>query len=298
MCLDPTNPGNRELQDCADGVCGPWMVALPRGRGMRGVSDAELAKLKADFPDFTQLGKDEHPAREVAIAYDLAVGKLEITFDEWQACIADGGCAKPGPADGEWGRGRRPVINVSWNEITSEYLPWLNRKLGLAGMAAYRLPSDGEWEYAARAGTTSRYAFGDRLSRQEANFHDAHFSAPRGKTAETGAFKPNAFGLYDMHGNAAEWVQDCMSFLSSADELPLDGSARTKNFFRKECFGSDLRVFRGGSFVSGAHAVRSASRGHVSADTRSDQIGFRVARTLHRPRQIDEKVVKGPKFIE
>jgi formylglycine-generating enzyme required for sulfatase activity len=299
VCLDPSDPAKRAFQDCTGGFCGPRMVAVPRGRGARGVSDAELAKLKVDFPDFTQLGKDEHPQREVTIGYDLAIGVLEITFEEWDNCIRDSGCQKPGPRDAGWGRGQRPVINVSWRDINADYLPWLNAKLGLTGTDAYRLISDGEWEYAARGGTTSRYAFGDRLTRQDANFHDAHFTAPLGTTASAGSLRANAFGLHDMHGNVAEWVEDCLVFLSSIDELPRDGSARTRNSFGKACSGSDMRVFRGGSFASGAHGVRSASRGLVAADTRSDQIGFRVARTLYRPRHLDQKeAAKGPKFRE
>lgn len=300
-CLNLTDPATREFQDCAGSFCGPRMVALPRGRGVRGVSDAELARLKADFSEFKDLGKDEHPAHDITIGYDLAVGKLEITFAEWEACIADAGCAEPGPDDAGWGRSRRPVINVSWNDITREYLPWLNSKLGLEGTGRYRLLSDGEWEYAARAGATSRYAFGDRLSRQQANFHDAHFTAPRGRTLDAGSLKPNAFDLYDMHGNVAEWVEDCLSFLSSVDGLPLDGAARTQDEFGKECSGSSTRIFRGGSFASGAQGVRSASRGLAYPDTRSEQIGFRLARTLYRPRHLateDTEVAKGPKFLE
>ena len=120
-CLDPTDPAGRAFQDCAGSFCGPWMVALPRGRGVRGVSDAELERLKADFPELADLGKEEHPARDVEIGYDLAVGRLEVTFAEWQACVADAGCAEPGPDDAGWGGDGRPVINVSWNDITRDY---------------------------------------------------------------------------------------------------------------------------------------------------------------------------------
>ena len=127
------------------------------------------------------------------------------------------------------GGGKRPVINVSWDDITREYLPWLNEKLGLSGVNGYRLLTDGEWEYAARAGTTSRYAFGNTISRSDAQFFDGPIGAPLGNTAETGSFAPNAFGLHDMHGNVAEWVQDCFSFMNDAADLPTDGSALDKN---------------------------------------------------------------------
>lgn len=299
-CLDISDPVKREFRDCAGDFCGPSMAIILPGHGVRGVSDAELAMLKVDFPSFTQLGKDEHPEHEIAIDYDLAVGKFEVTFDEWDACLRSGGCPYAQSAnDKGWGRGRRPVFNVSFDDIQRAYLPWLNRKLDLKAPEAYRLLSDGEWEYAARAGTTSRYAFGDSITRTVANYHDRPLTEPPGRTVEVGSFAANAFGLHDMHGNVAEWVQDCMSFLSSPGDLPLDGSARTKDSFGRECSASEMRVFRGGSFVSGAQGVRSATRQVVSANTRSDQIGFRVARTLYRPpRPEAPKEIKRPVFLE
>lgn len=299
-CLDTSDPVKREFRDCVGNFCGPVMVAILPGHGVRGVSDAELARLKIDFPDFSQLGKDEHPEHELTIAYDLAVGKFEVTFDDWDACVRARGCLSwPPPNDADWGRGQRPVINVSFDDINREYLPWLNGKLGLKAPEAYRLLSDGEWEYAARAGTTSRYAFGDSITRADANYKDTPITEPPGQTVEVGSYAPNAFGLHDMHGNVAEWVQDCMSFLSRSSDLPLDGSPRTTDSFRRECSDSETRVFRGGSFVSGANGVRSATRQVVDPKTRSKQIGFRVARTLYRPPQLDAPTApKGPVFLE
>ena len=276
-CLDPSDPKAREFRDCKDGFCAPTMVALTNGRYKRGTSEAEIASLRRDFSDHTQLGKDEHPERDVAIGYFAAVGKFEVTFDEWDACLADDRCTPPD--DEGWGRGKRPVINVSWDDITREYLPWLNEKLGLSGVNGYRLLTDGEWEYAARAGTTSRYAFGNTISRSDAQFFDGPIGAPLGNTAETGSFAPNAFGLHDMHGNVAEWVQDCFSFMNDAADLPTDGSALDKNKWISSD-GCRYRAFRGGSFASGSHSVRAATRGSNAADARHKSVGFRLARTL------------------
>jgi formylglycine-generating enzyme required for sulfatase activity len=270
-CLNPSDPEAREFRDCKDGFCGPVMVALPKGRYVRGTSDAEIAALRRDFPDHTQLGKDEQPAREVTIGQHVSVGKLEVTFDEWDACAS---CTRSKPPDDEgWGRGKRPVINVSWDDITRAYLPWLNAKLGLSGANAYRLLTDAEWEYAARAGTTTRYAFGDAISTAHAQFLDRPIGAPLGTTVRTGWFPPNAFGLHDMHGNVAEWVEDCFSFMNDAADLPTDGSARRE----RSC---SSRAFRGGSYASGPMFVRSASRSSNGADSSMKGVGLRLARTL------------------
>lgn len=273
-CLNPSEPEAREFRDCKDGFCGPVMVALPKGRYTRGTSDAEIAALKRDFPEYTQLGKDEHPERAVTIGHYVSVGKLEVTFDEWDACVKHFHCMRPGPPGDEgWGRGKRPVINVSWDDITRDYLPWLNAKLGLSGANAYRLLPDAEWEYAARAGTTTRYAFGDTISKSDAQFFDGPIGAPLGETAEAGSFRPNAFGLHDMHGNVAEWVEDCFSFMNDAADLPTDGSPRREQ-------GCSFRAFRGGGYSSGPMFVRSASRQSNSAGSRMKGVGLRMARTL------------------
>jgi formylglycine-generating enzyme required for sulfatase activity len=275
-CLDPSDPAAREFRDCKDGLCGPAMVALPTGRYTRGTSDAEAEKLIGEHPAVKDRVKEERPAREVTIGHHIAVGKFEVTFDEWEACIRDVRCSPLSfAADEGWGRGKRPVISVSWNDITRQYLPWLNARLGLSGANAYRLLTDAEWEYAARAGTTTRYAFGDTISRSDARYHDGPIDAPHGKTVEVGSFRPNAFGLHDMHGNVFEWVEDCFSFMNDAADLPTDGSPR------KEASCSS-RAFRGGGYASGPMLVRSASRYSNSADSRTKSVGLRLARTLWR----------------
>jgi formylglycine-generating enzyme required for sulfatase activity len=180
-----------------------------------------------------------------------------------------------------WGRGEQPVVNISWQEIATIYLPWLNERLGLRGAEAYRLPSDGEWEYAARAGSTTRYPGGPLLSKERANFHAAPINAPRGRPLPIGRHAPNAFGVVDMIGNVAEWVEDCLTFPSSAvRDLPTDGRARTKTVFEETCGSNELRVVRGGSYNQTAESVRVTARVLTASTTRSPQIGVRLARTL------------------
>ena len=183
----------------------------------------------------------------VTIGYQLAVGKFEATLDAWNACVADGGCAyRPGEGSNP-ARGARPVIGVSWNDVTNGFLPWLNRRLGLSGANAYRLLTEAEWEYAARAGTTTRYAFGDIISTAQARFSEIDHAL------EVGSFAPNGFGLHDMHGNAPEWVQDCFEN-TAYDDAPVDGSVHTPRDCRN-------RAVRGGSWADhpqGSAAPRTA----------------------------------------
>jgi formylglycine-generating enzyme required for sulfatase activity len=263
-CLDPGDPARRDFRDCSNDFCGPAMVALPNGRGVRGSSATDIARMRKDDPRAgPDIFKSETPQREVTIGYQLAVGKFEVTFDEWDACLADGACARRPEDPGNRARGARPVVHVSWIEISNEFLPWLNRKLGLSGASAYRLLTEAEWEYAARAGTSTKYAFGDIISTAQANFYGVH-------AVEVGSFAPNGFGLHDMHGNVAEWVQDC--YVNGYDDAPVDGSAHSPS----NC-GS--RIHRGGSWNDVPRFLRSAHRGVNDPKDRSGK-GFRVARTL------------------
>jgi formylglycine-generating enzyme required for sulfatase activity len=274
-CLDPRDPAAREFRDCKDGFCGPVMVALPRGRYTRGTTDADAERLAGETPAAKDAVRGERPAREVTIDDDIAVGKFEVTFEEWDGCVAQARCPPLSWTDYEVGeRGRRPIRAVSWNDIARHYLPWLNARLGLTGAQAYRLPTDAEWEYAARAGTTTRYAFGDAIATSDAQYYDGPADAPpRGKTAEVGSFRANAFGLHDMHGNVAEWVEDCFGFMEGVADLPTDGSAR-KDARCQE------RAVRGGSYQSRSMLIRSASRGYDRADSKRSDVGLRLARTL------------------
>ena len=160
-----------EFRDCP--TC-PEMVEIPAGR----------------LPD------GFGPARS------LAVSRTEITFAEWDACGAAGACRK-GRDDHHWGRGRRPVINVSWDDAVA-YVHWLSAVAG----KDYHLPSGAEWEYAARGGTTTAYWWGDAIGTGHANCRDCGSRWGGRSTAPVGSFPPNPFGLYDMNGNVWEWTSD------------------------------------------------------------------------------------------
>jgi formylglycine-generating enzyme required for sulfatase activity len=286
---DEERPG-RVFRDCAH-VC-PEMVVIPAGSFLMGSTAAEIEALVTSVPANSIVRdvrikwyRSEGPQRRVTFAKPFAVGKFEVTFAEWEACVAAGGCTyNPGdrgcrpvgsvgsplglapalggcePGDQGWGRGRRPVLDVSWNDIVTEYLPWLSRKTG----KAYRLLTEAEWEYAARAGTATRYAFGDTITRSLARY------LPDGggwKTAEVGSFPANAFGLHDMHGNLGEWVQDCES--DSYDGAPTDGSARITG-------ACNFRVIRGGSIWADPLGLRPASRSRARPDHRGQDQGVRI----------------------
>ena len=208
------------------------------------------------------------------------MGVYEVTFAEWDACFVSGSCRDEEfdwkPNDEGWGRDTRPVINVIWNQ-TQFYVNWLSAKTG----KGYRLLSESEWEYAARAGSTGRYHWGDEISPEKANYGNNE-----GKTLPVGSYPPNDFGLYDMHGNITEWVEDCSESDTSCGmypdrwgicykEKPADGSAR-----RCEMFGIEYRGQRGGSWKDGAEYLRSAARGATQAFYSDPDVGFRVARGL------------------
>ena len=168
-------------------------------------------------------------------------------------CLRGGWRLQAKPEDRGWGRGKRPVINVSWDDITKEYLPWLSRKTG----KTYRLLTEAEWEYAARAGTMTPFSTGWRITTDEANFdgNSTYGGSPKGglpaETVEVGSFPANAFGLHDMHGNVWEWVADCDT--DTYMDAPSDGRAVTPG----DC---GQRVLRGGSWGTGPRFLRSASR--------------------------------------
>lgn len=174
------------------------MVPIPPGTFLMGSPSEEKER-----------NRDEGPPRHVTIAQPFALGKYEVTFAEWDACVAAGGCLYR-PGDHGRGRGRRPVMQVSWSDAKT-YVAWLSRIAG----KAYRLPSEAEWEYAARAGTSTPFSNGATISTDEANYNGAfvYDGGRKGKylrqTLEVGTFAPNQFGLHDMHGNIREWVEDC-----------------------------------------------------------------------------------------
>ena len=244
----------KEFRDCAR--C-PQMVVIPAGEFTMGSPPSELQ------------AETQH---RVTIARPFAVGKFEITFDQWGACVKDHGCGAYTPDDQGWGRGRRPAIDISW-DLAKDYVSWLSRKTG----KPYRLLTEAEWEYAARAGTATRFSTGDTISPRVANYDGSDDgSGPsdknRQKTMPVGSFPPNAFGLHDMHGNVTEWVEDCWHN-DYAAAAPTDGSA----WVTGNCDG---RVLRGGSWGDSDSELRSAARtGEFKAES-SYQDGFRVARDL------------------
>jgi formylglycine-generating enzyme required for sulfatase activity len=211
------------------------------------------------------LGATEQPMHRVSIAKPFALGRYEVTFAEWDACVAAGGCQHR-PSDRGWGRGDRPVMNVSWND-TQSYLRWLSAKTG----RTYRLPSEAEWEYAAHAGTRTAYWWGDAVGRANANCADCGSEFDRRETAPVGSFAASSLGLYNMLGNVAEWVEDC--WVPSYRGAPADGSARVE----KDC---PERVLRGGSFNNDQRYVRAAARFKYDAGVRFSANGFRVVREL------------------
>jgi len=204
----------------------------------------------------------EAPVHQVSIRKAFYIGRHEVTFEEWDACLAEGGC-KQRPDDRGLGRARRPVTDLDWDDAKS-YVSWLSQKTG----KTYRLPSESEWEYVARAGTTTTYPWGRTVEKDKANCIGCT-SDPVKKAIDTGSFPPNAFGIYDMTGNAAEWVEDCWS--ENYRGAPADGSAWTKPQCRE-------RVLRGGSFNNDPKYLRSAARFKYDHDVRFYTNGFRVVR--------------------
>jgi formylglycine-generating enzyme required for sulfatase activity len=247
--LAALKPGDT-FQECAD--C-PQMVIVPAGKFMMGSPNNEEDR-----------GSDEGPRREVTIPRPFAVGKFEVTFAEWDACVSDGGCKhKP---ETEWGRGNQPVMRVSWYDITGEYLPWLRKKTG----KDYRLLTEAEWEYAALADTTTRFSFG--VSESALGEYAWFISNSGIKTQAVGGKKPNRWGLHDVHGNVWEWVQDC--YADSYKDAPRDGGAA-------ETTQGCHRVLRGGSWSYIPWNLRAAGRDRDFPGDRSIDVGFRLSRTLN-----------------
>jgi formylglycine-generating enzyme required for sulfatase activity len=253
------------FRDCDE--C-PEIVAVPAGRFLMGSPASEA-----------QRGLDEEPQREVTIARPFGVGKFEVTFAEWDACVRERGCVRvrhaPGPPDDDegWGRGKHPAMKVAWDEA-KQYVQWLSRKTG----KDYRLLSEAEWEYVARAGTTTPFSTGATINPKQANYDGRQPYAggvsgeSRQRTVTVGSFQANAFGLHDVHGNVSEWVEDCWN--EDYKGAPSDGSA----WISGDC---ERRVLRGGDWGDHPAYLRSARRDHHigSAGLWSSTNGFRVARS-------------------
>lgn len=182
---------------------------------------------------------------------NFAIGKYAVTFDEWNACVEGGGCGGYEPSDKGWGRGNRPVINVSWNDAQA-YVQWLSRKTG----KPYRLPTEEEWKIAARASTTTDYYWGNDVGRKNANCDGCGTEWDNRRTAPVGSFEPNAFGLYDMMGNVWQWTESCWK----------DNCAK--------------RMFCGGSWNHRPQDMRVTACNWFDTSKRMPYLGFRVAMTL------------------
>ena len=238
---DPARPGVRDgemFRDCPD--C-PELVVIPASEFWMGSPTSEEGRYA-----------DEGPQREVRVER-FALGRYEVTFEEYERFAV---------ARGRDPRGR-PVINVSWEDAMA-YAAWLSG----TGFR-YRLPSEAEWEYAARAGTETRYSWGNAIGRNRANCTGC--GSRWGETVPVGSFAANAWGLHDMHGNVSEWVEDCWQ--DNYWGVPSDGRAWTSG-------GDCSRVARGGSWNHFPRLLRAANRIRLDAGYRNDSVGFRVARTL------------------
>ena len=270
------------VKDC------PEMIVIPAGRFTMGSSPTTKQSV-----DLNQL-----PRHMVIIAKPFAVSKFDMTYADWDACVSVGGC--PQVSDGGMGRGTKPVIDVNWDEA-QQYVAWLSKISG----QPYRLLTEAEWEYAARAGTTTDYYWGDEVNwlwhRSRLSVYPATPTAGSSalqrlaalgvqtananckgcgsdwdakQTSPVGSFKPNAFGLYDMAGNVFQWVEDCWH--DDYDKAPTDGSAWTSG-------GCEDHVVRGGSWRFGPDYLLAASRNWRTYGERFPDLGFRVGRTLVTP---------------
>jgi formylglycine-generating enzyme required for sulfatase activity len=235
------------FRDCD--LC-PEMTIVPAGTFMMGADDRSPA---------------ERPAHRVTIPAPFAMGRYEVTFDEFAACVAAGECPSL-PHDHAWGRGRRPVVNVTYADIQA-YLGWLSRVAG----QTYRLPSEAEWEYANRAGTTTLYWWGDSIEAGRANCRGCGSAWDGKQTAPVGSFPPNPFGLHDTTGNVLEWVADCWNETHAGTAG--DASPRRDGDCRQ-------RVIRGGNWYYIAKVARTTWRGRNDVRANTYGIGFRVARDL------------------
>ena len=237
----------------------PEMIVVPAGSFMMGSPPTEPGRYTSEDPQHT-----------VTLSKPFAVSKYELTFADWDACVTGGGCNGYKPNDQGWGRGQQPVINVSWDDA-QQYLAWFSLVTG----KTYRLLSEAEYEYAARAGTTTAYPWGDDIGKNNANCSGCGSQWDAKKTAPVGSFKPNAFGVYDLVGNVFEWTEDCIH--NNYKGAPPDGSPWIT--------GGDCsnRVLRGGSWDNIPLILRSANRNGYPAGDRSSGIGFRVGRTLLTP---------------
>jgi formylglycine-generating enzyme required for sulfatase activity len=243
----------------------PEMVVVPAGTFTMGSPVSEQGALQSQVPQ-----------HKVTFANPFAVGEFALTFDEWDACVGGGGCNGYRPVDEGWGRGRHPVINVSWDDAKA-YVAWLSKKTG----KSYRLLSEAEREYVTRAGTTTPFWWGSSISTNQANYNgystygNGVNGEYRARTVPVDSFAPNPWGLYQVHGNVYDWTEDC--YHGGYKGAPDNGDAWTTDRTNGDC---SFRVIRGGSLASDPEHLRAAGRDWVPAGDRENHVGFRVGRTL------------------
>jgi formylglycine-generating enzyme required for sulfatase activity len=244
------------------GVSLPQMVAIPAGTFRMGCVSGRSCN------------DDESPLHQVTFSESFAIGKHEVTFAEYDRFAK--ATNRPLPDDEGWGRGRRPVINVTWTDAR-DYADWLSEQTG----KRYRLPSEAEWEYAVRAGTQTPFSTGACIDTDDANFHGRRVSEDcprpghyRAQTVAAGSLPANPWGLHEMHGNVFEWVEDCWH--GNYDGAPVDGAA----WLDSKGGDCDQRVMRGGAYISWWTYLRSADRHAYLKNTRWDTVGFRLAADL------------------
>ncbi|MFV2055712.1 MAG: SUMF1/EgtB/PvdO family nonheme iron enzyme [Thiohalomonadales bacterium] len=238
---------------------GPAMVIIAKGTFTMGSPLSEQGRYD-----------DEGPQHRVSIAKAFALGQCPVIFADYDRFART--TARDLPDDEGWGRDQRPVINVSWHDAQA-YSDWMSAQTGFN----YRLPSEAEWEYAARASTTAPFYCGETIHTDQANYNGEtiYSSGQKGKylkkTVSVGSYPANPFQLYDMHGNVWEWLQD--GYQDNYDGAPAEGSAWQAGVCAS-------RVLRGGSWLDVPLCVRSANRGRIRPDDRYDFVGFRLARML------------------
>lgn len=239
----------------------PRMVSISPGSFFMGSTAGEAAGVE-----------QQQPRHRVSIAQPFEISACAVTFDEFDAFCEQ--LQREKPDDEGWGRGRRPVINVSFADVEA-YIGWLNRQMGIG----WRLPSEAEWEYCCRAGTTGHYHFTTKISPEVANYDGTYrfYGAAQGifrqQTVPVATFKANSWGLHEMHGNVWEWCAD--SWHETYDGAPVDGSAWLAG-------DGDYAVVRGGSWFTAPMSARSAARFRYPKSIRRNDLGFRLARTVSR----------------
>ena len=238
VMVQKVKPEKTEVIDLGKGVK-LEMVLIPAGKFKMGSPESEKER---------RVNETQH---EVTLTKPFYMGKYEVTQEQWEAVMGKNPSEEKG--------GKLPVTDVSWEDC-QEFIKKLNAKTN----GGYRLPTESEWEYACRAGTTTAYSFGDKITPKDANYYDSNI----GKPVAVGSYKPNAFGLYDMHGNALEWCEDWYGDYPAGAVTDPKGPAKGK-----------YRVLRGGSFNDGESKARSSFRPDFTPTNRCFNVGFRLART-------------------